>query len=175
MSLSADVAVVMESWSSWILVRLRGDGIISQLYKFEQAQRFRLKDGYFEADREIEVGFSCRIESGGDAGAMRVPMSPWPTDAGVGNGASQHSQLRVLFIHERTKSQSSGIRCDTGMRNVKVRAELEVDATLRSRCLNRQSCCWPSNLRTPKLRQHISVVFYPSIFHRCHHQQLTRS
>ena len=31
MSLSADVAVVMDSWSSWVLIRLRGDGMVSQL------------------------------------------------------------------------------------------------------------------------------------------------
>jgi hypothetical protein len=75
----------MDSWSSWVLVRLRGDDMLSQLEEFERAQRFRLNDEYLAVDREIQIGFSGWIESGGEAGAMRVMPSLWPTGTGVGD------------------------------------------------------------------------------------------
>lgn len=34
-SLSADVAVVIENWSSWALMRFRGDGMVPQRYESE--------------------------------------------------------------------------------------------------------------------------------------------
>ena len=49
-SLSADVAVVTDNWSSWVLVRLRGD-MLSQFEEFERMQRFRFKDEDFAVDR----------------------------------------------------------------------------------------------------------------------------
>lgn len=116
------MAVVIDNWSSWVLVRLRGDGMASQWYESEHAKYFRF------TLRALKVrtwdAFLDRIEGGGDAGAMQAVFSMWLMDA---DGASRY--LRVLSdAHEQTKSHSPAIECDTRIYNEKGCPAVEVEA-----------------------------------------------
>lgn len=91
MSLNAETAVVTDCWSSWVLLRLRGDGMLWHLDGLELAPHFRFRYKDLDADGGVRGDVFGGIESGGDAGLM------WgePT-----------SRLGLVDAHGQTKSHS---------------------------------------------------------------------